>query len=506
MGTHSSNDNVIELRDVSKRFYGTEALKGVTLNFKRNAIHGIIGQNGAGKSTLMNILMGIHQPDSGSLIYNGQSIKNLNILQRQELGIGMVHQEINVFPNLNVARNVYASRPPRTRYGTVDYGVIERETRKLIQSLDVELDPYDIAGTLSSAEKQLTQIIMAIALNPKVLILDEPNAALTDEETAKLFRVLRGLNQAGVTIIYISHRLQETIDLCDRITVLRDGQHIATVDRSEANLSNLVTMIAGRAMTSRFPPRVKRKISSNEILVVENLSRKGGFSNVSFVVHEGEIVGLAGLQGCGRNELLECIAGHQRAAGNMHCLGMKYAPTNTRAAIDSGVIYLPPERYNDSIFPIKSISFNIVISKLTKVIRNMFISASREKALSDKYKDELNIVVRSVADPIASLSGGNQQKVVFARLLACDPKIAVLNEPTRGIDVNTKFAMYESMLNLASQGIGVIFSSTELEELMALSDRVITIYKGRIVGEFNPEETPEEQILGAMSGETCDFS
>lgn len=493
-------ENIIKINNISKKFGGIIALDNICFNITRGSVHAIIGENGAGKSTLMNVMAGYISPDSGSILFNEEDINNLGILQRRLLGISMVQQEINVFPNITVAKNVFAAREIVNKLGVVKQDIIDKKTKKIIDDLRIRLNPDDLVENLTTAEKQLVQIVSALAMETKVVIMDEPNSALTDEETTNLFRVLRALKEKGVTIIYISHRLEEVLNIADDITVLRDGKYVNTVKKNETKLSELVEMMVGRSIEKLFPDKINY-CKNEEIFSAEGLSGNN-FSNISFKIRRGEILGVAGLQGSGQTDLAEAIMGIKPFAGKMKLDGKAFKPRSVSMSLVNGISYIPPERRWDSIFPLQSVKFNLCISSLMK-IKTKFgtVSNNMLKSISSKYVKDLGIKLNTTDQGILECSGGNQQKVVFAKALAVSPKLLVLNEPTRGIDVGAKIEIYSIMQNLAGEGYGFLFISSELEELMALSDKIIVFREGLIVDKiFDPKKDTKRDILNAMMG------
>jgi len=496
------NSIVLKVRDISKRFGGTWALKDISFNIGKGEVFGIVGENGAGKSTLMKILSGVYTADTGTMSFEGKQILGLSIRERQKIGISMVYQEINIFPNLSIARNVFASREPKNRFGLVDENRMADDTHKLMKDLDVDLRPNAIMGSLSVAEKQLTQILLALSYNAKIIVYDEANTSLTDEETRKLFGIINGLKSRGVTTIFISHRIEEVLTIADRILVLRDGEQVGILNRSEASVRKIVTMMIGREVGNTFPPRDNQmEISVETLLRIENLTCSGWFSEISFDLGRGEILGMAGLEGSGRTQLAECIIGARKIdGGRMYFCDDEYRPLNTRDSINRGIMYVPPDRRWDGIIPDKSVGFNIALSSFNRFKKGIFIAEKDIDKTTDEYIKKLRIKAESSRQPIMDLSGGNQQKVVFSRVLVGEPSVLILNDPTRGIDVGTKYEIYMLMQGLASQGLGILFISAELEELMALSDRILAMWQGRIAGEFDPKQVKREEILGSIMG------
>lgn len=492
------DEDIIKICNISKHYGGIIALDNVSFNISRGIVHSIIGENGAGKTTLMNIISGFISPDSGDIFYKDNKINNLGILQRKILGISIVQQEINIFPNITVAKNVFAAREIVNKFGVVNQKMIDEETKRIIDGLHMNLNPKALAGNLSTAEKQLIQIVSALAMDIKVVIMDEPNSTLTDAETINLFRVLKTLKEKGIAIIYISHRIEEVLEISDVITVLRDGKYVNTVEKNKTNSIELVEMMVGRSIKKLFPDKINYR-KKEEIFSVEGLSGNG-FSNISFKICRGEILGVAGLKGSGQTEVAEAIIGLRPFSGIMKLNGKIFRPKNVTRSLLNGISYIPSERRWDSIFPLKSVSFNICISSINKYkLKSGVISNTKIKRICSKYIKDLGIKVTSLDQGILECSGGNQQKVVFAKALAVLPKFLVLNEPTRGIDVGAKVEIYNILQNLAKEGYCFLFISSEIDELLALSDKVVVFREGTVFDKlFDPKKDSKSCILNAM--------
>lgn len=495
---------VVRLENISKRFNGIYALNHVSLEIREGEVHALCGENGAGKSTLMKILTGIYTADSGTVYMNGEDITKLTIREKQNKGISIVHQEIIDFPNLTVAKNIYAGIEPLTTYGTVDEQKMNRDATELIQTLGAELEATTIVGNLDAARRQMTMIIKALAYHAKVIIMDEPNSALTDEESEKLFRIIRDLKAQGIAIIYISHRLEEVMAISDRISILRDGNYMGTVETSSITIPELIHMMVGREMKDIFPKRDKSKCTfSNEtILDVRNLEIPSILHNISFSLKKGEILGIAGLEGSGRTEMAEAIVGMRKGTAEIELHGKPYVPKSPQHAFEQGIAYVPPERKADSVLPQRSVKENMVVSALPHLlVGGIMVSNKKAESISQYYIKSLHIKLASEDQLLVDLSGGNQQKVIIARCLATNPKVVIFNEPTRGIDVGAKFEIYELLHQLANQGIGIIMIASEMNEIMGLSERIIAFREGRITHEFMRSEATDEKILHAMMNE-----
>ena len=493
---------IVKLEKINKRFGGIHALNNVSLDIFKGKVEAIIGENGAGKSTLMKVLAGIIFADSGTVIYDGNDISHCGIRKRQEIGIAMIHQEIVDFPNLSVAKNIFAGIEPRKRNGLVDEKKIINESKALIAEMETDLDVNAIVGTLSVAKRQLTMIAKALIYKAQLIIMDEPNSALTDEETINLFRIINKLKAKGIAIIYISHRLEEVMTIADRITVMRDGNYIKTLPRSEATMEEIIRLMVGREINNLFPPR-KEKFTDQQpevLLNIKNITYKNVIKDINFKLYKGEILGIAGLEGSGRTEMAEAIIGMINADCSIEIGEQPYIPRQPREALERGISYVPPERRNDSILPQLSVRSNLTISYLKMLKAGIFISNKKIDNLSRKYINRMKIKVASLEQPILDLSGGNQQKVVISRTLATNPSILIINEPTRGIDVGAKYEIYVLMHELAEQGLGIIFISSEMPEILGVSDRVITFCQGKISGEFAIQNANNELVLNAMMG------
>lgn len=499
-----NDDTLIRLEHISKRFNGIYALNDVSLDIKKGEVHALCGENGAGKSTLMKILTGIYTADSGVVSMEGEDITALSIREKQDKGISIIHQEIIDFPNLSVARNIYAGIEPMTRGGMVDEKKMNRDATQLIQTLGVELNTSAIVGDLDAARRQMTMITKALAYHAKVIIMDEPNSALTDEESTKLFRIIRDLKAKGIAIIYISHRLEEVINISDRISILRDGCFIGSLEAQKTTIPELIRMMVGREMKDVYPTRDKsaRGYTEDTILDVRRLSIPGELHELSFSLKRGEILGIAGLEGSGRTEMAEVVIGMRRGETDILMDGRKYVPSSPKYAFEQGIAYVPPERKVDSVLPQRSVKDNLIVSALPDLrVGGVVVSEKKAREVTGQYVKDLRIKLASQNQPLIDLSGGNQQKVIIARCLATKPKVVIFNEPTRGIDVGAKYEIYELLHKLANQGIGIIMIASEMSEIMGLSERIITFREGRITHEFRREDATEDKVLHAMMNE-----
>ena len=485
---------VFEARDVSRSFGPVQALSGVSIGIDRGEVHAIIGENGAGKSTLMNIFCGKLRPSSGSLFRDGQAVSFASPIDSQRAGIAIAPQEINLVPKLSVGENIVLGAHSGSG-GLVDWKATQARASKSLHEIDDAIDPDLQVDRLSKAQQQLVQIARAVVTSARILIFDEPTAALTNRETEKLFGFIRRFRAEGGSIFYISHRLDEILDLSDRITVLQDGRSIGQLDPQETNKQEMIDMMAGRAVqgTHQVRPFVER---SEIVLRAEGLTRTGEFANVSFELHKGEILGIAGLIGSGRTELGKCLFGVTEAdRGTVEVFGERVRIRHPADAIRKGFVYLPEERKAEGIFPLLSINENMGLpsyGRFSRLLGLNFGEVAREVA---RYVQDIRIKVGSAENPITSLSGGNQQKVILARWLMRDVKILILDEPTRGIDVNAKFEIQTVLRGLCDQGLSIIYISSELLEVLEVSDRILVMHEGRIKGVQRADQATQESLL-----------
>ena len=490
---------LLEMNDVSKRFLGVHALKGVHFDLRCGEVHALVGENGAGKSTLMKVLTGIHQPDSGEIFFEGKPYAVKNIGEAQNLGISMIHQELNMMNDLTVAQNVFIGRELKKGPWLDDAGMV-RETQKIFDRIGIKIDPKTKLGRLTVGKQQMVEIAKAVSRDCKLLILDEPTAALTQTEIEDLFRIMGDLKAKGIGMVYISHRMDEIFELADRITVMRDGEVIKTVNKEDTNKNQLIYDMVGRKLTETYPERHPKL--GKTLLEVKNLC---GSSNeeTTFSVREGEIVGLAGLVGAGRTEIARLIIGADKKYSGTVCVdGKEVAIHSPKDAIQHGIAYVSEDRKNQGVLLKMSIRWNITLPILRELSKMTFINFKEENKCVDKYKDALRIKTPSINQLVGNLSGGNQQKVAVAKWLASESKILILDEPTRGIDVGAKQEIYELINRLTDEGLAIIMISSEMEEIMGMSDRMLVMAEGRIVGELDREEFSQNQIMKYASNIT----
>jgi rhamnose transport system ATP-binding protein len=492
------------LAGVSKRFGATQALADVSLALLPGEIHGLVGENGAGKSTVVKVLAGIHVPDSGSVVVDGKPVLLHGPAHARSLGIAVVHQEPRLFPDLTVAENVFMGHAPTGRLGTLSWRDMRRAADQIFESLSVHLDSRDLVRGLSMADQQLIEIAKALSIEARVLVLDEPTASLSAHEVERLFAIVRQTRERGVAVLFVSHRLEEVFDLCDRATVLRDGRHVITAPTSELNTAALVRHMVGRAV-SLFP-RGAAKIG-DVLLDVRNLTRVGAFRDISFSVRSGEIVGLAGLVGAGRTEVARVLFGLDRAdSGEVRLDGKRVRFATASAALGAGLAYVPEDRHLDGLVEGFSIAENVTLPILPRLFPRLFLRNSRERELADGYIERLRIRSTGAGELIEALSGGNQQKVVIAKWLATNPRVLILDEPTRGVDIGAKVEVHRIISDLAASGLGIVLISSELPEVLAMSDRILVLHEGRIAAEIPRAEATEEKVMFAATGQAAEVT
>lgn len=494
------SEPILRLKGVKKQFPGVMALDGVNFDLKPGEIHALVGENGAGKTTLIKIISGVYQPDSGEIIYKGRKIIIQNPRYAQDLGIVAIHQEPNLYPDLSVLENIYIGhQPTKGPYKFIDWKKMRAQAEEIFKVLKINLDLDIPVGNLNIANQQLVQIARALSQRAQVLIMDEPTSSLSQKERETLFEIVQKIRNQGVAIIYITHRLEEVFILADRVTVLRDGKYIGTYPVSEVSPQFLINLMVGRSLTHLFP---KEKVEIGEpLLRVRNLTRKNCFYDITFEVRRGEILGIAGLVGAGRSELAQAIFGIVPAEeGEIEVNGKKVNIRNPWDALAVGIAYLPEDRHRQGIIGPLKVRENISLAILEQLCKLGIISVQRERELAEEFVEQLDIRTPSVEQVVANLSGGNQQKVVLARWLASKPRIFIMDEPTRGIDVATKAEIHRLMNQFAKEGMGIVMISSELPEILGLSDRIIIMREGRIVGELVREEATQERIMSLASG------
>ncbi|MDQ3315900.1 MAG: sugar ABC transporter ATP-binding protein [Actinomycetota bacterium] len=490
---------VFRLQNATKRFGGVTAVEDVDFDLRPGEVHALVGENGAGKSTLMKIVHGLYTPDEGTLEVGGEAVEFSSPRDAEAAGIAMIPQELDLFPELSITENLFVGRHrPRTRWGTLDQAAMRAEARERLRSLGVDLNVTTSVKGLSAANQQIVAIARALVGEAKAVVMDEPTASLTDREVQQLFRIISDLTSGGVGVVYISHRLEEIFTISDRTTVLRDGRHIITAPASELDAEKLVNLMVGRPLNELF---TRSPHSPGEVaLEVRGLSRAGEFEDVDLVLRRSEIVGLSGLVGAGRSELAQSIFGiRSPESGEIRIDGADVQIRSPQAAMERGIFYVPEERRSQGLILPFSIKNNITLSILDRIARFGFLPRS-ERQTADRFAKELSIRGAKVSDPVSRLSGGNQQKVVLAKSLAREPSILLLDEPTRGIDVGAKSEIYRLIDDLAKKGKAILLISSELEEVLSMSDRVVVMREGRITGEFGRGEANQQVVMTAATG------
>ena len=492
---------VMVAEKVSKKYPGTLALDQVDFTVYAGAVNVLIGENGAGKSTLMKIIAGAERPTGGKLFLDKREVSFASAREAAVAGIGIIYQELELFPNLNISENIFAARE-LTRGGVVQHGEQEKITRQLLARLEQPLDPKGLVRDLRMGQQQIVEIAKALSHNVRVLIMDEPTSALTTAETTALFRIIADLKAQGVAIVYISHKLEELLTIGDYVTVLRDGKLAASSPAKEVTVGWIVEKMVGRSVqTSQRRAQVQRADGAESILKVKNLSlpRAGGgyaLKDVSFALHPGEILAVFGLMGAGRTELFECLMGlHPEASGEVHFRGRRLGKETIRERIDLGMMLVPEDRQRLGLVQKLSVAQNMTLANLRRFVSSFWLSSRREAEDVKTYLRDLAIKARTPEHPITSLSGGNQQKVVIAKSLLTQPRVLLLDEPTRGIDVGAKGEIFEIMNRLANEGLAVLFVSSELPEMFSVPDRVMVLSKGRVTGLFPHEQVTEEALV-----------
>ena len=494
-----SEDNVLVMEHISKSFPGVQALSDVQLTVRRGSVHALMGENGAGKSTLMKVLIGMYIPEEGEITFEGKHVKIENTQQALRMGISMIHQELSPEPYMTVAENVFLGREPLGRFGLIDKKKMVADTKALLERLEINIDPNTVMRTLSVANTQMVEIAKAISYDSSLIIMDEPTSAITEREVAHLFKIIGTLKDKGVAIIYITHKMDEVFQIADDITVFRDGRHIATVPASQTDRNSLIAMMVGRELTNLFP---KEDAPIGEVVFsVQGLTRPGVVEDVSFELRRGEILGLAGLMGAGRTEVIEGIFGIKPiTAGVITIRGQQVTIRSPQDAIKHGLALLTEDRKLTGIMGVLSVRDNMMIASLGSYSKAGFLNKRIINQTCAKEKTRLELKTPSMDQLIKLLSGGNQQKVLVSRWLLTVPDILILDEPTRGIDVGAKSEIHRLMSKLAQEGKAIIMISSEMPEILGMSDRVLVMHEGRVGGVFERKDATQETIMSAATG------
>jgi rhamnose transport system ATP-binding protein len=488
----------VELRGISKRFAATAALTDVSLDLLPGEVHGLVGENGAGKSTLVKILAGVHQPDTGTIALDGTPVHLSGPSHSRALGIAVVHQEPRLFPDLTVAENVFIGHAPSGLLGSIGWRAMRRAAQALFAELDVQFDVGAPVRGLSMADQQLIEIAKALSTDASVLILDEPTASLSAHEVERLFTIVRRLRDRGVAIMFVSHRLDEVFALCDRATVFRDGRHVITAPTAGLSTADLIRHMVGREVT--LFPKVENPIGE-VLLEVTGLTRVGVFRDVSFSVRRGEIVGLAGLVGAGRSEVARVLFGiDRRDSGEVRLDGVPVEFGAPSAAMSAGIAYLPEDRHQEGLVLDFSIAQNVTLPILPRLFPRFLVRAAKEREVALEHTGQFNVRMTGVDQAVGALSGGNQQKVVLAKWLAAGPRVLILDEPTRGIDIGAKVEVHRLIAELAASGLAIVLISSDLPEILAMSDRIVVLHEGRVTAEIARSDATQERVMFAATG------
>ena len=490
----------LQMTGITKTFPGIRALSDVDLAVAGGEVHAIVGENGAGKSTLMKILAGVYQPDGGEIRLAGEPVRINGPIDAGRRGIAMVYQELNLVPDLTVAENISLGDVP-SRFGIVDRKALRARAERVLDELDARVRPDDLVGSLSVSQQQMVEIAKSYARSPKIIVLDEPTSSLSENEAQSLFRVVARMKEAGIAVIYISHRLREVTELADQVTVLRDGRLIETRPAAGISAADMIRLMVGRDLTEVFP---KREVPIGDtVLEVRGLSRAGEFDDVDLTIRAGEIVGLAGIVGAGRTEVARAVFGLDRAdSGTIEVNGVPVSGHTPRAGRDAGIAYVPEDRKRDGIIPQLTVKDNVTLASLGSVSTAGWINSAVERRVAAEKATELTVSPPVIDRRVDTYSGGNQQKVVFAKWLATKPKVLILDEPTRGVDVGAKADIHKIIGELAAQGTAILMISSELPEVLAVSDRIYVLHEGRISAEL-PRGVSEHDVMHAATGEVA---
>ncbi|MBC2850371.1 galactose/methyl galactoside ABC transporter ATP-binding protein MglA [Cetobacterium sp. 8H] len=491
---------LLEMTGISKSFPGVKALDNVNLKIRPHTVHALMGENGAGKSTLMKCLFGIYSKDEGKIFLDGKEVNFISAKDALENGVSMVHQELNQVLQRTVMDNVWLGRYP-LKGVFVDHKKMYEDTKKIFQELDIDIDPKAKVSTLSVSQMQMVEIAKAFSYNSKVIVMDEPTSSLTEKEVAHLFKIIKKLTDRGCGVVYISHKMEEIKGICDDITILRDGQWVTTTSLDGITTDQIIGMMVGRELTQRFPEKTNKP--QEVIMEVENLTAKNqpSIQNVTFDLRKGEILGVAGLVGSKRTDIVETIFGiREKEVGIINLNGKEIENRSSLDAIKNGFALVTEERRATGIFPQLNIEFNSLISNMTSYEgKNKLLNSSKMYGDTKWVIDSMRVKTPTQKTPIGNLSGGNQQKVIIGRWLLTSPDILMLDEPTRGIDVGAKYEIYQLMLDLANKGKGIIMISSEMPELLGVTDRILVMSNGRVAGIVNTNETSQEEILKLAS-------
>lgn len=491
----------IEMRGIDKSFGSNQVLKKAGFTLEDGEVHALMGENGAGKSTLMKILTGVYTKDGGTVLVDGREVNYKNPQEAEKAGIVFIYQELNVMFDLTVEENLFMGKEIHGRFGICDRRAMQKKAKDALNMLGVDISPKAVMSELSVGQQQMVEICKALMADAKVIIMDEPTAALTQSETTALFKVIQSLRKKGVSMVYISHRMEEIFELCDRITVLRDGSYIGVKNIPETNMNEIVKMMIGREIGERYPSRTTK--IGREVLHVKGLTRKGVFHDVDFTVHAGEVLGVSGLMGAGRTEIMQAIFGNlPYDSGTIEIDGREVQIKNPQQAIALGIGFITEDRKTEGLMLEKSIQENVSLCNLERISKSAVISSGSENELVSKAIKDLHIKCFGPDHECNNLSGGNQQKVVLAKWILTNPKILILDEPTRGVDIGAKKEIYNIINELAANGVAVIMVSSELPEVLGMSDQIMVIREGEVRGIISHEEANQEKVMTLATGGT----
>lgn len=491
----------IEMRGIDKSFGSNQVLKQAGFTLESGEVHALMGENGAGKSTLMKILTGVYTKDAGTVLVDGKEVNYKNPQEAEKAGIVFIYQELNVMFDLTVEENLFMGKEIHGKFGICDKKAMQKKAQEALNILGVNISPKTVMAELSVGQQQMVEICKALMADAKVIIMDEPTAALTQSETVALFKVIESLRKKGVSMVYISHRMEEIFELCDRITVLRDGSYIGVKNIPETNMNEIVKMMIGREIGERYPSR-NVKIGK-EVLKVKELTRKGTFHDVNFSVRAGEVLGVSGLMGAGRTEIMQAIFGNlSYESGTIEIDGKEVKISNPRQAMEHGIGFITEDRKTEGLMLDKSIRENISLCNLRRISKSSVISREAEKNMVAEAIKDLHIKCFGLYHECNNLSGGNQQKVVLAKWILTNPKILILDEPTRGVDIGAKKEIYSIINKLAAQGVAIIMVSSELPEVLGMSDNIMVVREGEVRGIISYEEANQERVMTLATGGT----
>lgn len=491
---------ILETKNISKSFPGVKALDNVSIQVKPGEVLAVVGENGAGKSTLMKTLVGLHKPDpgSGDIILDGEKVSFHDPLDAKKSGLIIIFQELSLVKELSVAENIYLGNLPKAGLRTIDWKKLNDMTRNILDKMELDIDPNELVARLSIGRQQMVEIARALSVGAKVVIFDEPTSSLTTSEKDVLFKNIRRLKENNVAVIYITHKMDEVFEISDRIAVLRDGKNRGVLTTKDADLEDITKLMIGRVLDDYFHKNEAEK--GKEILRLDGITKEGLFEDISFHVREGEVVGLYGLVGAGRSEVVETIFGaRQYDAGVVYLNGKKIKIRNTRDAVSCGIGLVPEDRKLQGLVLKMSCKENITLAKLPNLTTNGFVDNKKEMKLYREYKDKLSIATPSHEQKVVNLSGGNQQKIVIGKWMSLAPRLFILDEPTRGIDVGSKAEIHKLIAKLAESGLAVLVISSEMPEIMGICDRIITMREGKISGEFSGDDITEENLIKAIA-------